>query len=222
MVVVIGISGPTTSGKSTIAEEIKKMFNCKIICVDGYFKVNPEMPKIEINGLTIIDFDNRDAIEWNYLIEDIEKEKNQSNDFLIVEGFLLFGDPQLYDIIDVLITVNFDIESDQQLALKRRLNRFKWNELIYANQGKEDRKIYEEEEEIPEDYETNPEKNRINYLTFYFNHVAWPHVKGNQEFVRPLNWKKPILELSATDDIHVNVQKSIEFINKNKEKSCRI
>ena len=229
MVIVIGISGPTTSGKSTISEKLQQKFNCKIICVDNYFKINSEMPKVEINGLTILDFDDKDAIEWNYLIEDIEKEKIKSKDFLIVEGFLLFGDPKIYDIIDILINISFDTEKDEEIAFKRRLNRFKWEGIRYnqiKNNKKDDDnenlKKYEEEEEIPEDYETNPEKNRLNYLAFYFKHVAWPHIKENQELVCPLNWEKPVLKLSATANLQDNIQKSFDFINSNKPTKCRI
>ena len=230
MVIVIGITGPTTSGKSTISQELQKILGCQILCVDGYFKINMFLPKVEINGHTILDFDDKDSVDWPLFIEDIESEidkaKCQKKEYLIIEGFLLFGDPKIFDFIDILITINFNVKTDQELAFKRRINRYKRNSLLYdkgSSISEETiKKINEEEEEIPEDYETNPDKNNLNHLAFYFNHVAWPHIENNEELVCPKNWKKPVLKLSATGDINQNIKQSIDFIEQNKPSKCRL
>lgn len=212
MVFIIGVSGPTTSGKSTISEALQKKYNCKIICVDSYFKINVDLPKEEINGRTVLNFDSPDSVEWNYFIEDIQKEINKmkqtkTTNYLIVEGFLLFGTNEIKEMVDMLITVEFNVDTDEDIAFHRRLNRL--NEK-------------NEEEEVPEEYMENPEKNRIAYTAFYFKSIAWKKVKENQPYVCPDDWTKPLLKLSATADINENIEKSVEFIESNSKRNCRI
>lgn len=194
---IIGIAGPTTSGKSTISEVVAKKLSCPIICVDGYFKVNPEMP---VSYVKFNNFDKVEAIEWNILIEDIKtRYKNQK--FLIVEGFLLFGDPEMEELVDILININYK-ENEMQIALERRLSRIGYK--------------------IIEDYENDPYETREKYTNFYFRKIAWPQIEENKKYVSPPNWKKPLLTLSATDDIQHNIEASQEFIDKYQPSRCYI
>jgi adenylate kinase family enzyme len=226
MVIVIGIAGPTTSGKSTIAERLKKVFNCESVCVDKYFKRNKDLPKTEINGVNILNYDSPRAIEWSCFAKDLrdkieEMETTKSSNFLIVEGFLLFGTAEISEMIDIVIVVEYDIGRDKYVALHRRLNRMKNrksthekdpNIAMIESSGRAVIKSDKSEEDAPDDYLENPLRSLVTYASFYFMEVAWKQIELNQYYICPKDWEKPILRLSATANLDENINKSIEFI----------
>jgi len=199
MVIIIGISGPSTSGKSTISKVLSSELSCKVICTDFYFKVNSELPRIEIKGQMCLNFDSPDSIEWNYLLEEIEKHKEDP--YLILEGFILFANPEIEKIVDILISIDFKAD-DFQIALERRLNR----------RGSS----------VPADYLDDPFKNEYNYLAYYFQEIVWKNYANNPHYITPLTWSKPILKLSATDEIEENIGLSLSFINSRRKSKCGI
>ena len=125
---IIGVCGATRSGKTTLCKNIIKYLNSdekKIIHLDNYFslellwehKNNWEIPEV---------------IDWDDLIEDIEKPKYIINymkqKFIIVEGFLLFKQPLCYKF-DKSIFIS--IAKDE--AKKRRMETKPVPEEYYEN-----------------------------------------------------------------------------------------
>lgn len=197
---IIGISGPTTSGKSTISESIANDLHCPILCTDDYFKVNPEMPKTYFGDIEVINFDKVESIDWNMLIEDI-KTRYENEKYLILEGFILFGHPDIQDYVKMLIKIDYN-DDDMEIALNRRLTRNGYKNI--------------------EDCESNPYETREKFCNFYFRKIAWPQRKENAKFLIPSNWKKPVLELSAIDNLEANIEKSRQFVSQNLPSNCLI
>lgn len=138
---IIGIAGGTGSGKSTLVEKLKEHFQDQIcvICHDWYYRVQ--------DGLTYEmraknNYDCPDAIETDLLVSHLKKLcggesvfcpqydftcHNRSKEVLqvlpkkviLVEGILIFADPELCDLFDVKIFV----DTDADVRILRRLIR---------------------------------------------------------------------------------------------------
>ena len=199
MVFIIGISGISTSGKSSIASELSKSLNCKIICVDHYFKINSELPKIKINEKEFLNFDSIDSIEWNYFIDDINKRINDQ--FLIIEGFILFGDQVIKKLLNLLIYIEF-LENDFEIALQRRFNRNNF--------------------QCPLNLENIDPKSSEYNLFIYFKEVVWPFAQKNPNLVFPNDFNKPFLKLNAKDPLEFNIEQSKAFVKLNLKKCILI
>lgn len=140
--IVIGITGGTGSGKSTIAREIYESFNEKNITMieqDSYYKdqsnlepeervkTNYDHPKAFDNDLLIEHIKSLVAGETiekpiydfsihNRLKETITVEPNQ---IIIVEGILIFENEKLRDLMDIKIFV----DTDADVRIVRRIVR---------------------------------------------------------------------------------------------------
>lgn len=131
--ILIGITGGTGSGKSTIANEIYKRFNEDCIAMieqDSYYKDQSDIPfeeRIKTN------YDHPDAFDTELLVkhinmllegEPIEKpiydfeqhnRKYETNriepkDIIIVEGILVLQEQVLRDLLDIKIYVDTDAD----------------------------------------------------------------------------------------------------------------
>ena len=149
MVFLIGISGATGSGKSTVVESVLKKFREKnieidYIKLDSYFKDIPKIPKFEIGNNTYTNFEIPEALDIDIMYEHLKllKEGNvvetpiykkkeytskgmgtrrvEPKNIILVEGFLLFADERLRQILDKKIALNVS----EDTMLKRRLKRF--------------------------------------------------------------------------------------------------
>lgn len=140
--ILIGITGGTGSGKSTIAKEIYSKFqeNCiAMIEQDSYYKDQSNIPFEE---RTKINYDHPKAFDTELLIshlkslmqgENIEKpvydfeihnrKKEsitvESKDIIIVEGILILEDPGIRELLDIKIYV----DTDADVRIIRRLVR---------------------------------------------------------------------------------------------------
>jgi uridine kinase len=140
--VVLGISGGTGSGKTTVAEGVLRALgpaNAVILHQDSYYLDLGSLPVAEKGRLN---FDHPDALDWVLLREhvrrlsageDIDKPvydfrthsrlaetaRVQARALLILEGILIFNDAELRDAMD--IKVFLDIDPDVRLL--RRLDR---------------------------------------------------------------------------------------------------
>ncbi|MDT0552784.1 uridine kinase [Urechidicola vernalis] len=139
---VIGIAGGTGSGKTTV---VNKMLNelpnkeVGIISQDSYYKATDNLSYEE---RTKINFDHPNSIDFELLVEHLKKLKsgeaidqpvysfvthNRTKDthrthptkVFIVEGILIFNNPELRDLCDIKIFVHAD--ADERLI--RRLKR---------------------------------------------------------------------------------------------------
>ena len=125
-VVVIGISGATRSGKSTLTYFLKKLLgpnNCKTLHQDKYF----DTMKIysELNG----NWDTPKALNHDAFYKNVAKEIKSYKEkisrkdinkhfYIILEGFMLFYDERINKYIDHFVW----IEIPKKICYKRRMS----------------------------------------------------------------------------------------------------
>ncbi|KAJ52827.1 uridine kinase [Clostridium tetanomorphum] len=140
--ILIGITGGTGSGKSTIAKEIYKRFNEDCLAMieqDSYYK---DQSHLAFQDRIKTNYDHPDAFDTELLVEhlkmllkgeNIEKPiydfeehnrkketvKVQSRDIIIVEGILVLEEKNLRDLLDIKIYV----DTDADVRIIRRLVR---------------------------------------------------------------------------------------------------
>ena len=141
-VLVIGISGGSGSGKSFISNQIIKEIGnqyCSLVALDNYYLDRDLQPK---DDKGISNFDTLDSIDINKIVHDVEKLKRgeeilakrynynnskktslvysiKSNPVILVEGLFIFSISQLFELFDITIF----IEADVEVMLERRLKR---------------------------------------------------------------------------------------------------
>ena len=140
--VLIGITGGTGSGKSTVAKEIYNKFDEACIVMieqDSYYKDQSSIPfeeRCKKNYDHPDAFDNellinhlKDLIDLNVIEKPIydfethnrkkEAVKVEPRDIIIVEGILVLQDPKLRELLDIQIYV----DTDADVRIIRRLLR---------------------------------------------------------------------------------------------------
>ncbi|MCV3743676.1 uridine kinase [Ureaplasma sp. ES3154-GEN] len=142
-VLIIAIGGASGSGKTTIAETIKKTMpenkKCAIVCQDSYY--HPvHIIKSQLNG--IMNFDHPQSFDWDLMRSQILALKNRKKvavpiydyvhhqrmnethsladvDVLIIEGIYAIYDESLNGLIDLKVFV----ETPKDECLMRRVLR---------------------------------------------------------------------------------------------------
>jgi len=142
---IIGIAGGSGSGKTSVVKKIIKSFpneSVRILSQDAYYKDNGILTQEEREK---INFDHPDSIEFSLLIKHLHELKSGSTiemptysyitctrqketipitpgKVVIVEGILLFTDPNLRDMLDLKVFV--DTEADERIIriIKRDVN----------------------------------------------------------------------------------------------------
>ena len=140
-VLVIGIAGGTGSGKTTITKQLMNRFgdDVSVIYHDNYYKAHHEMTYEERSQLN---YDHPDALDTPLLVEGIKELKQgrpavcpiydfsihdrteettiiRPTKVLIVEGILIFADPDLCKQLDIKIFV----DTDADVRILRRIVR---------------------------------------------------------------------------------------------------
>ena len=139
---IIGIAGGTGSGKTTVVKKIIESLppgEVVLLPQDSYYKENKNMSYEERSN---INFDHPRAIDFELLVTHLKELKrgniinqpvysfikhNRTDDtivthprkVMIVEGILIFTNPELRDLFDIKVFVHAD--SDERLI--RRLRR---------------------------------------------------------------------------------------------------
>ncbi|KAK2587689.1 hypothetical protein KPH14_003806 [Odynerus spinipes] len=109
---IIGISGVTCSGKSTLAKELhKKLSGSVILHQDNYFLPPNDPRHIKIPELNHNNWEILSSVDMHKMYLDIlkiiesqpaeNKSKKKSKQVLILEGFLLFGYKPISDLCDL-------------------------------------------------------------------------------------------------------------------------
>lgn len=131
-VVFIGVAGGSASGKTTVVNRLKEEFlgNVELLCHDMYYKAHDNMPFEERAKLN---YDHPNAFDTERFIEDILSLKNGRSierpvyDFsdhnraketvlvhparvIIIDGFLIFDNAALRNLMDIKIYVDTDAD----------------------------------------------------------------------------------------------------------------
>jgi uridine kinase len=140
--VVFGVAGGTGSGKTTVAEAILEQVGAEKIAYlfhDAYYRELSHLPKEERQK---VNFDHPDALETELLIDHIndllasrpiempvydftthtrtrETVHVEPAPIILVEGILVFAEPELRQLMDIRVYV----DTDADLRFIRRLTR---------------------------------------------------------------------------------------------------
>lgn len=138
---IIGIAGGSGSGKTTFARKLRESFSDQVILIsyDSYYRPFSELTFEE---RTKINYDHPDSLDSERFLSDLQRLKegksvevplydyaqytrsNKTRHFeprpvVIVEGILLFANPEICDALDVKIFV----DTDPDICLGRRIRR---------------------------------------------------------------------------------------------------
>jgi uridine kinase len=140
--VIIGVAGPSGSGKSLLASTIvSELSSCRVdvISEDSYYKNFPDMPFAD---RALINFDHPDAFDHALLCQQLKAlQRGESvaipqydhkqhlrtphtrivsgHAIIVLEGILLFAEPELRQLMDIRIYVDTPLD----VCLIRRLER---------------------------------------------------------------------------------------------------
>lgn len=140
--VLIGITGGTGSGKSTIAREIYQKFGQECIAMieqDSYYK---DQSNLSFEDRVKTNYDHPDAFDTALLVEHLmkllkgqaidkpmydfeihnrkrETIRVESRDIIILEGILILQEPEIRNLLDIKIYV----DTDADVRIIRRLIR---------------------------------------------------------------------------------------------------
>ncbi len=140
-IMMIGIAGGTGSGKTTITERLKQRFgsNVTVINHDNYYKAHDNLSYEERSKLN---YDHPDALDTDLMIQHLKELRegksivspiydftihNRSketktispNKVMIVEGILIYTNPELCDLLDIKLFV----DADADVRILRRIER---------------------------------------------------------------------------------------------------
>lgn len=143
-VIVIGVSGGSASGKTTVANRIKEAFNdsVELLSHDFYYYPQDDMPFEE---RTKVNYDHPNAFDTNRLIYDLRqlkqlkaidrpvysyKENTRLKEtvkvnpakVIILEGFLIYENTELRELLDIKVFVDTDADERLIRRIKRDVN----------------------------------------------------------------------------------------------------
>jgi uridine kinase len=137
---IIGIAGPSSSGKSELAKQLaQRLPGTAIVTLDSYYRGMEEIPLEERKH---VNFDHPDALDWELLHEHLqaialgrafeepvysfadyactaETRRIEPSEFLIVEGLFVLYWPELRAMLDTKVYV----ETAAEVCFARRLAR---------------------------------------------------------------------------------------------------
>ena len=144
-ILVIGIAGGSGSGKSTLVRNLTEKFAGQITVIshDNYYKRHDEMTYEERCQLN---YDEPAAFETDLMVRQLQQLRqgqaidcpvydftvhNRSNDVtrivpsrvILVEGILIFADPDLRQLMDIRIFVDTDADIRICRRMKRDVNK---------------------------------------------------------------------------------------------------
>ncbi|KAL8563550.1 hypothetical protein ACOMHN_060866 [Nucella lapillus] len=127
--IIIGISGTTNSGKTSMVTKLRKLFpQAQTMCQDDYF-LDADDKRMEAYYIPEVDHCNWDqlgAMDMNRMIEDVEnwRKKNMSSNpdpvpILIIEGFLIFN----HSVLTSYFHKKYFLTIDKEACAERRSHR---------------------------------------------------------------------------------------------------
>lgn len=139
---IVGLCGPSASGKTTLAKRLGEEFDGLVINLDNYFLLKPVLTKYNELGKDRELPENVDWLAIKTLVESAQKGEVLSvrkmnwedntysctnytpKKLVIMEGFLLLHDKDIVDMLDLSIYVDISDET----GIRRRLSRIDGNE----------------------------------------------------------------------------------------------
>jgi uridine kinase len=137
---IIGVAGPSSSGKSELARQlVERLPGTSIVSLDSYYRGMEEIPLEERKK---VNFDHPDSLDWELLHEHLvaiaggrafdepvysfadyartaETRRIEPTQFLIVEGLFVLYWPELRKMLDTKVFV----QTDADVCYQRRLAR---------------------------------------------------------------------------------------------------
>lgn len=140
--VIVGIAGGSASGKTTLAKAIIESLGSEHVSFIGHDSYYKELTHLSIDQRAEVNFDHPSSLDTNLLVQHLFQLKKGENvqvpiyDFathtrtantelvtprsiIIVDGILIFAEPQLMSLMDMKIFV----DTDDDLRLIRRMKR---------------------------------------------------------------------------------------------------
>ncbi|GFR64815.1 nicotinamide riboside kinase 1 [Elysia marginata] len=118
---VIGLSGTTNSGKTTLSSMLcKNLPNSSNICQDHYF-YGPNDPRVRRDEDGKQNWEELQAMDMDQMMKDVhswikENKNSLERSYLIIEGFLIFNHRPLASLFDK----KFFIKIDRETCAERR------------------------------------------------------------------------------------------------------
>jgi len=137
---IIGIAGGSGSGKSTFAQRLKTAFpdQVSLISCDNYYLPHDDIPLAQ---RAILNYDAPEALEFDLMVQHLEQLKNgesalcpvydfslhtrsqriteiQPRPIILIDGILIFHDPNLRACMDLKIYVETD--ADERILRRAR------------------------------------------------------------------------------------------------------
>jgi len=137
---IIGIAGPSSSGKSELSRQVAASLpGTAIVSLDSYYRGMEEIP---LEARKRVNFDHPDALDWNLLHEHLRtvaaglafeepvysfadyartsrSRRIEPGEYVIVEGLFVLYWPELRDMLETKVYV----ETDPGVCFNRRLSR---------------------------------------------------------------------------------------------------
>ena len=129
---VVGISGGTCSGKSTIADRLKKILGEKykvvVLHLDWYYK-SPEMRTVApVTRIEYAEHNHPDCMDTDRIYKDLAAASDE-NDVVIIEGLFALYFEELREKLDLKVFI--DLQSDERIyrRIKRWIDRQSFDEI---------------------------------------------------------------------------------------------
>ncbi|RUS84560.1 hypothetical protein EGW08_007655 [Elysia chlorotica] len=124
---IIGLSGTTNSGKTTLASRLCKILpRASSICQDHYF-YEPNDPRVgrDEDGNQV--WEELQAIDMDQMMKDVNAwiqthQNSTEHTFLVIEGFLIFNHRSLASLFDKKFFIKIDRETCAERRSKRTYN----------------------------------------------------------------------------------------------------
>jgi uridine kinase len=137
---IIGIAGPSSSGKTELARQLcLKLADTSIVSLDSYYRGMEDIP---LEKRKQVNFDHPDALDWELLHQHLqalsqgkafeepvysfadyartgETRRIKPTEFVIVEGLFVLYWPELRQMLDTKVYV----QTDPEVCFQRRLRR---------------------------------------------------------------------------------------------------
>ena len=144
-ILVIGIAGGSGSGKTTLMKRLVERFgnHVSVLSHDNYYKRHDEL---SFEERAVLNYDEPDALDTSLLVYQLDQLRhgmaidcpvydftlhNRSNEtihvkpekVIIVEGIMIFVDPDLRSLMDIKIFVDTDADIRLCRRIKRDVNK---------------------------------------------------------------------------------------------------